>query len=248
MASNAKVASVKASSLPLALAPAPTRSTFAYEQLRQWILHGDLAGGERLDQEQLAETLGISRTPLRQALQQLEADGLVEHRPYQGVVVTALSIADLDDVYATRRAVEGMLAAESSARAQPAAFDDVEQLLEQQAQALQAGDSDELDFVELDRVFHTRLYGLTAFRNALEILDRLLDLSQRYAQVYAREPRGRQQSIDEHRRILEACRLGDAETARRLTEQHIERGRRSLSETIESEQAERREAPSKGAS
>lgn len=229
-------------SLQLREQPGPTRSTFAYRQLREWIIHGHLSGGAKLDQEQLADVLGISRTPLRQAFLQLEADGLVEHRPYQGVVVTALSVAHLNDVYATRRAVEGMLAAEAASRVEDSSLAEAEQVLEQQIRATEMG-SAEVDFVELDRGFHTSLYRLSAFRNALEIVNRLLDLSERYARMYAKQAASRQRSIEEHMRILDAIGAGNAELARELTEQHIERGRLSLSDVI----GRRDEEPNEGA-
>jgi DNA-binding GntR family transcriptional regulator len=206
--------------------PLPTRSGFTYRQLRTWILHGELQPGEKLDQEWLAETLNVSRTPLRQALLMLEADGLVEQRPYAGAVVAPLSRDHLEDVYATRQAVEGVLARQAALRGGEEAFAAATELLERQTSVV-SGQAD-IDFVDLDRSFHLAIYQASGFRTALEIVNRLLDLSERYARVYARHAHGPQRSINEHQRILQACIAGRPDEARRLTERHIEQGQRFL--------------------
>jgi DNA-binding GntR family transcriptional regulator len=213
----------------------PTRSGLTYQQLRTWILHGELRPGDKLDQEWLAETLNVSRTPLRQALLMLEADGLVEQRPYAGAVVAPLSRDHLEDIYATRQAVEGVLARKAAQRGGEDAFAAAAELLERQASVL-SGRAD-LDFVDLDRGFHLAIYQASGYRTALETVNRLLDLSERYARVYARHAHGPQRSIDEHQSILLACKAGRADEARRLTERHIEHGQRFLQGLVGEESA-----------
>src|SRR5262245_23554654 len=87
-----------------------TKSQVVYETLRQWILRGRLAPGQTIDQEGLAATLRVSRMPLRQALLKLEADGLIAVRPHRSAVIVPLSPSEIEEIYATRTALEGMLA------------------------------------------------------------------------------------------------------------------------------------------
>jgi len=141
----------------------------------------------------------------------------VEHRPYVGAIVAELSIEDLEDVYATRSAIEAMLAREVTLRAGPQDRVAIEQLLE-------GGGAGGNEFVDLDRRFHLGLYELTGFRTALSFLDRLLDRSERYARVYAQHETGLRRSVTEHRQIFEAFAAGDAVEAERLTAEHISWG------------------------
>jgi DNA-binding GntR family transcriptional regulator len=112
-----------------------------YEALREAILLGHLAPGERVVEAELARQMRISRGPIREALRQLEQDGLVDYRPRRGVIVTALTPALILDAYAVRAALEGLAASAAARHASPEALDSLEALLEDMRAHARAGDA-----------------------------------------------------------------------------------------------------------
>jgi DNA-binding GntR family transcriptional regulator len=203
-----------------------TKSQVVYETLRRWILHGRLAPGQTIDQEGLATSLRVSRMPLRQALLKLEADGLISIRPHRSAVIVPLSPSVIEEIYATRTALEGMLAEVGARRSDPGCLARMAGLLRQMEAATAAGEMDA--FVDLDRRFHAELYSVSGYERACEILDRLRDSSDRYVLFYAAYQHGAEQSLDEHRHLLDACRAGRALDVRHITERHILRGADTL--------------------
>jgi len=209
---------------------ASTKAESIYQVLRDEIVSGALAPGARLDQEWLAGRLDVSRMPLRQALGRLEAEGLIENRPYKGAVVSPLSLAEMEDIYAARRELEGMLAEIGTRRASAATLNQLESFVDEQAEALRHGDMGR--FVQLDRSFHLTLYAASNYRQATSIVERLCAQSERYVRIYATTNRGAEASLAEHREILARCRAQDAETCRQLIEAHVQRGFTVLARVI----------------
>lgn len=210
-------------------APAGTRAPWslrktdwAYQQLREWILSGRLAPGERLAQERLAGELGISRGPLRDALSRLATENLVVDRPHQKWIVAEVSVADARDVYNGRAALEGMLAAAAaqapSAR-RAARCADLDELLARQNEAADAADPALLR--RLDRLFHDTVYALAEMPASLGALDHLRARSDRYIALYLADTSRAHTSVEEHTRILDALRAGDAPRASLLTRDHV---------------------------
>jgi DNA-binding GntR family transcriptional regulator len=196
-----------------------TKGEWAYLQIRHRIQTGQLEPEERLDQDRLARELGVSRVPIRQALIRLEAEGLVTSRPHVGATVAALSLDDADDVYASRGALESMLAGVAVPKLKPGTIKRLQEVLDAQRSALNADDHDR--FMRLDRVFHGELYQQSGYRHSLELVDRLRDLSVRYVGVFLHSKERALAALDEHQRILDACNRGDSEAAAVLTREHI---------------------------
>jgi GntR family transcriptional repressor for pyruvate dehydrogenase complex len=139
-----------------------------------------------------------------------------------------LSLEALVEIYATREAIEGMLASEAARQRPGTPPREIEELLAMQKTEVLRGE----DFVELDRRFHRAIYATTGFQIAIDVLERLLDQSERYARMYAQQPSERRRSFAEHRQILEAVRAGEADRARELTSRHIDRGRGMLTQFV----------------
>lgn len=207
-----------------------TKSEVTYEVLREWIVSGELEPGQRLDQEWLAGTLKVSRMPLRQALQRLESEGLIQNRPYRGAVVSPLSPREMEDIYAARAALEGTLAEVGARRCSAEQLVIMEDLLNQQAGAL--ADRDMRRFATLDRAFHFTLYEASTYPQCLSIVERLWHLSERYRRFYATTKSGAENSLREHWQILETARAHEGEGARKATAAHVERGFQVLSRLI----------------
>ena len=186
------------------------------DAVRTAILAGDLAAGETLRQEDLAERLGVSRMPVREAIKRLHAEGLVEVLPSRRVRVAALSRDEIEDIYDMRAALEPLavrLAVPRLTRAQ----------LRDAAYALEAA-ADEEDaetFGVRNAAFHLSLINACERPRLLNEIASLLDLSDRYQRAALRADEHNAHVRAEHAALLEAARAGDADTAARLTEEHV---------------------------
>jgi DNA-binding GntR family transcriptional regulator len=199
-----------------------TKADWAYLQLRRWIQSGVLEAEQRLDQEELAARLGVSRVPLRQALVRLQAEGLIIGRPHVGAKVAPLTLAHAEDIYAGRGALEPMLAKAAALRLNEETIRDLNRLLDEQQWALEEGDR--TLFLELDRRFHRRLYEESGYHTSLELVQRLRDLSDRYVARFQGDPERSRSTLLEHREIVRACASGDATQAARLVREHVQHG------------------------
>lgn len=199
-----------------------TKADWAYLQLRRWIQSGALEAEQRLDQEELAARLGISRVPLRQALVRLEADGLVVSRPHAGATVAPLSLAYAEDIYAARAALEPMLTEAAVARITDETVRALEWFIAQQQETLKRGDRSQL--LELDRQFHTRLYSEAGYGTSLDLVQRLRDLSDRYVAAYQGDTQRSKATLREHREIVRLCSARDGPGAARLMREHVQHG------------------------
>ena len=186
------------------------------DELRSAILAGELAAGETLRQEELAERLGVSRMPVREAIKRLHSEGLVEVLPSRRVRVAALSRAEIEDIYDMRAALEPLavrLAVPRLTKAQ----------LREAAYALEAAeDEEDADtFGVRNAAFHLALMNPCERPRLLNGIASLLDLSDRYQRAALRDDAHNALVRAEHAALLEAARAGDADEAARLTEAHV---------------------------
>ncbi|GAA4323306.1 GntR family transcriptional regulator [Pigmentiphaga soli] len=203
-----------------------TKKQSVVETLRHWILIGRLEPGQRLDQEWLAATLNVSRMPLRQALVQLSADGLIINRPHSSSIVTPLSVALLEDVYASRKALEAMLAEAGARRVDQDTLQAMEKIIEKQETVVENGDTE--SYVRLDRLFHALLYRASGYEQSCALIERLRDTSDRYVRFYAQDRHGAHKSILEHWKILRALEKQQPLQVKQIIEQHIGDGYAAL--------------------
>lgn len=200
-----------------------------FEGLQDAIVRGDLAPGTRLAEPELARQYGVSRGPLREALQRLESRRLIERVPHVGARVTALSFERLIDLYRAREALEGMACRLATEQGGDEEFAALEALLEEHAALgeVQAG----LGYFqkEGDLDFHFRI--ARASRNAIVtqlLCEDLYHLMRLYRYKFSGF-RGRPRlALDEHRRIVAAMREGDADFAELLMRRHIAGARRTI--------------------
>lgn len=204
------------------------KQDWAYEQIREWIITGELVPGERIDQEQLASALGISRIPLREGLARLIVEGLLSGQPHRQLTISELSLADARDVYGGRRALESTLAEAAAQQTEGADLSAIQEALETQRGLLDAGTSD--DFRKLDRRFHRAIYQLAAMPKTLAAANSLYSMSERYVRLYLADPERSRSSFEEHEAIFAAIKTGDAADAARLTSEHVAGGLSLLEE------------------
>jgi GntR family transcriptional regulator, rspAB operon transcriptional repressor len=206
--------------------PFRTKGQAVYEQLRDWIVRGKLGPGAAVDQERLAESLKVSRMPLRQALQRLESEGLIERRPHHTAVVTSFSQSDIRDIYAARSVLEGLLAEQGSAALDDHGLSRLAAIYATMAVAVPADGSDA--FVRSDWDVHQTIYRASGYLRTMDITEQLRSASERYMHYYAAHEPGAAESLAEHAQILQACQAGDPRLVRQLTETHISRSATKL--------------------
>jgi DNA-binding GntR family transcriptional regulator len=196
------------------------------DTLRKRILAGELAPGARIMQEEVAESLGSSRLPVREALRILDAEGLVVLKPNSGAWVSKLDLAECQATYKLRERVEPLALSESIP---DLTSDDLARLDEIQAEIESNEDVDH--FLALDRELHLITYSGCQIEQLLTMVQRFWNTTQHYRRAYARliDPYGRQLINFEHRLIIEAIKRGDPVDAERFLVGHIRRTRLALS-------------------
>lgn len=205
----------------MAVATPRTAHAYAYESLRSQILAGDLVPGTPLVQANVARELGVSMTPVREALRDLATEGLVTLSPHRGATVTRLDVADARDVYKIRLKLEPEAAAEAVRALNGDVLDQAERLYQQLDEA-SAG-----DWVALNRQFHILLLSTTPSPRLRGILASLLEAAALYVGVAMTHRRGPSPQ-HEHRLILDAYHQRDPEAAASAVAAHIRSSLASL--------------------
>ncbi len=201
----------------------------AYEAIRQSILSGEWKIGELYNEKAIAADLGISRTPVREALLELASQDLILFLPRRGLMVNRFSRRDVNEIFEVRKAIE-MAAVEKIAAASPA-FDlfEIEQSLLNQRKAVK--DKNYLAFMEADRLFHTSFSDLTNNRRIIAILENIRDIIHVMG-VKALALEGRAlEVIEEHHAIFEAVKKGNSEESRRAMAYHLEQSKEAVEES-----------------
>lgn len=190
-----------------------------FQSIRDDILKGKYSEKEELREATLGKELGVSRTPVREALRQLELEGLVEIVPNKGAYVTGISQKDVHDIYMIRSMLEGLCARWAAEHITPEQLEALEEVILLAEYHVEKGHSAQMTV--LDGKFHQILYDACESR----ILEHVLSDFHKYVQLTRRksvrtEDRARK-SIEEHREMLEAIRAKDVERAERLANVHI---------------------------
>ena len=204
-----------------------------FNTLRQAILKGELAPGERLMEIQLAEKLGVSRTPIREAIRKLELEGLVLMIPRKGAEVAKISEKSLRDVLEVRRSLEE-LAIELAC--QRMTDEEIEQLGERQndfKNAINKGNA--MNIAETDEAFHDVIYLGTGNDKLVQILNNLREQMYRYRVEYLKEEQTRNLLVNEHEELVKAIRDGNVERAQEISFNHLENQRKAIIRTIRAE-------------
>lgn len=186
-----------------------TTAQHALDELRRDIVAGDLRPGERLNQEDIAERLGVSIAPVREALRVLEQEGQVRYLPRRGYFVTELRAEDLEEIYGLRQVLEER----AVRRALPTLDDDAVQRIELAARDCRAAAEAADVAAELDanRRFHFALMDAPEHPHTLRVIRLLWDSTEAYRAMYYNSPEERRAAIGAHDRILEAVRGRDAD-------------------------------------
>ncbi|MEM7232009.1 MAG: GntR family transcriptional regulator [Planctomycetota bacterium] len=201
--------------------------TRAYDELKESLLDGSFAPGTLLSERKLASTFGMSKTPVRAALERLEGEGFLTISPQQGVLVRELSIREIVDQYELRECVEPFVLSKLAGRLDPDQVARVRDHLSDQRRALSDGELSR--FTRLDGEFHVlfcEFHGNEEIASMMAHLrEKILRVSVQLAERFRERPA---ESLAEHERIAEAVISGDSCGAAEAVRVHIEAGRRGI--------------------
>lgn len=202
-----------------------------YSRLCELLANGQWGPNERLDERLLAEQLGVSRTPLREAFTRLASDGVVRHRPYQGNFVRAFTPQQVGDLYEVRKSLEVLAVRSACERATDAEVAQLRLTVDSCHEALDEGDLE--TFEEADRKFHSQIVEF-ARNESLSASLRILNLHvQLVRQVANREPTLREQTRAHRDGVVESMARRDSQRAADFLAEHIAEVQESVLQQME---------------
>ncbi|ORU01469.1 putative regulator PutR for proline utilization, GntR family [Anaerovibrio sp. JC8] len=201
------------------------------ETLRDAIRKGKLKPGERLMESQLAEDLGVSRTPVREAIRKLELEGYVIMMPRRGTYVANLSIRDVNEVFEIRTSLDSLASGLAAERITDEELERLQRLLVAIGGYIEENDMDKI--VECDTEFHDLLYQASRNSRLVGIIFNLREQLTRFRSTSMAFPGRLKATLEEHRRIVEAIAQGDVAEARAAAEYHMEKSEQTLLESME---------------
>lgn len=208
-----------------------TLSGAIVEKIRQGILAGQYPAGSQLRQDALAEAYGVSRIPVREALFQLEAEGLVRIVPQKGAVVSELSVAEINDVFELRALLEPRLLLSSAPQLDQQDFITLDKIHEAFMTATANGDVQQ--YGQLNAQLHMALYRRSNLPKSRQIVTSLLQTSERYTTLQLSNPGAMSRAMREHRDMINLCRSREFDKAAHFLRGHIETVREDLLTVID---------------
>lgn len=207
-----------------------TRTQLVVEAIREKILHGEIKGGEPLRQAALAEELNVSRIPVREALLQLEAEGLVNFEPHKGATATEISAQQVDEVFELRALLESELLRYSIPNLTRDELDEANGFIKQ----METMTDKDANLGELNYRFHNTLYSQANRPHTAELADILIKNSSRFIRMHLTLAGGEERSQTEHKHLLKLCQNGQIEQACDYLKQHILTAKTEILQLIES--------------
>lgn len=197
-----------------------------FKSLEKAILSGEFLPGAALTEQSLSDELGVSRTPVREALRQLELEGLVKNVPNKGAEVVGISEKDVDDIYTIRVHIEGLAARWAAENITDGDIEKLRDTLELQEFYASKGDSDRVK--SLDSTFHDAVYKASASNPLRQILSQLHNYIQRSRGLSIQSEGRAVAAVEEHRKIFEAIASHNGDKAEKEAQAHIINARQSL--------------------
>lgn len=212
----------KQAEMPLlrtALSPNPPLRDQAYSALKDAILAGRFAPGDHLVELEIAQSLGLSRSPVREAFRRLEQEGFL-CVTRAGVIVQQISLKDIEGVYYVRQRLEGMASGLAAARITDDEISELRQSLKSMEAALK--EKNEKKIVRAGNDFHSLLYSLSDNQYLADLLDATYDKIRHFRTANITTYQRGRPALEEHRAIVDAIARHDAPKADRLSQQHIQ--------------------------
>lgn len=206
-------------------------SVKVFEILERDILNGTYSAGDQLVESKISSELGVSRTPVREALRQLELDSLVTTIPNKGTFVVGISTDDIKDIYTIRIAIEGISAMWAAERIGEEQIKELENLVE--LQEFYSAKNEILQIVQLDTKFHEIIYDGSGSRTLHDTLKSFHTHVKRARETSFLSAGRTKTAVEEHREIFEAIASHNGQLAKELMETHIKNARDNILNIIE---------------
>jgi DNA-binding GntR family transcriptional regulator len=206
-----------------------------YRTLRKMIVQGQLTPGVKVIEHQVASLLGVSRTPVREALQRLEYDGLLATRPGHSTRVTAPTVQDIDDIYPVIATLEGLAARLAVSQLSSADVHRMEDLSRAMARHARRGEIDKL--LAADTKFHAVIHEASQNRHIQRAVAELRGKMERFEFAFFSSPRAVRASLKRHRNLVRVLRQRDPRVAQRTLERQWDLGRKTLLKIYQSQTA-----------
>lgn len=190
-----------------------------YEQLKMQILQGIIEPGTRMMEVELAEDMGVSRTPVREAIRKLEKEGLVTIEPRRGAYASEISLNDMVDTLEVREDLEGLAASLAAARITPEQVKELEDITARYREAIEAKDTENM--IRYDEIFHKYIVSCAENDTLSQITGTVQELALRFRYFYYDDFSRYESMPGEHRAILAAISSGDSDVARETAEKHV---------------------------
>ena len=197
-----------------------------YDDLKMGILTGKILPGTRLLEVELADKMGVSRTPVREAIRRLEKEGLVNIEPRHGAYAAKVSVEDMIEILEVRELMESMAAQLAANRITQEQLDTLLQTENEYQKAVKSGDVE--DMIVLDAKFHKQVVEASHNRTLCQLIEPLQEIALRFRYMYYNDNTRAEKMPSEHERILKALSQGNGEAARKAAEKHL----RSIKEKI----------------
>lgn len=192
-----------------------------YEELKMQILTGKITPGTRMMEVELAESMGVSRTPIREAIKKLEQEGLVIIEPRKGAYASQISVKDMVDILEVRQDMEGLAAYMAAYRMTPKQMKELEAISSGYNKAVEEGNM--ADMIKFDTDFHNLIVESCNNNILTMMINQLQELLLRFRYVYYDNIKRAEKMPSEHTMIMEAIKDGRSDAARASAEMHIER-------------------------
>ena len=190
-----------------------------YEELKRQIMIGEIPPGTRMMEVELADDMGVSRTPIREAIRKLEKEGLVSIEPRRGAYASEISIKDMVDVLEVREFLEGMAAGLASKRITEEEIEALKHSIDAYRDAVESGATEEI--IEEDEIFHKLIVDCSGNKTLIQMINQVQELALRFRYIYYEDFSRYQNMPNEHQEILDAVLSGDPETARKAADEHV---------------------------
>jgi len=200
------------------------------ELLRDAITNGVLEPGERLMELQLAEEMGVSRTPLREAMRKLELEGYIVMMPRRGTFVANMSIRDINEIFEIRTALESLSSGLAAERITQEELERLQRLMLKISGYVKAGNMEKIVATDID--FHDVLYKAARNNRLMGIISNLRDQLTRFRTLSMSFPGRLEATLEEHRNMVEAIAQGDVAAAQKAAEMHMEHSEQTLMQAI----------------
>jgi len=217
-----------------------TRTQMVVEVLREKILSGQIKAGDPLRQDALAKEFNVSRIPVREALLQLEAQGLVHFEAHKGAIATELSPGKIQELFELRALLECHLLEQAMDKMQDLHIARAEKILESFEEAVESGTRVE-KWSDLNYAYHEALYQPAGLPQTLEIIQGLNTKCDRYIRMQLLFTAGTDKAEQEHHQLIELCRARDKQGAIELLRRHILEAGTAIRDLLIQQQAEQEE-------